>query len=94
MTPGSSINAITLIGLPHFGQISGSTSHTFLINYRILGVQLIGKGVSELINTAVAHMEYGGSAEDLARTLYAHPTLSEAIKEAALAVEGKAPHSR
>lgn len=60
---------------------------------RILGVQLIGKGASELISTAVAHMEYGGSAEDLARTIYAHPTLSEAIKEAALAVDGKAHHS-
>jgi len=60
---------------------------------RILGVQLIGKGASELIASAVAHMEYGGSAEDLARTIHAHPTVSEAIKEAALAVDGNAIHS-
>ena len=60
---------------------------------RILGVQLIGKGASELIASAVAHMEYGGSAEDLARTVHAHPTVSEAIKEAALAVDGNALHS-
>ena len=38
-------------------------------------------------------MEYGGSAEDLARTVHAHPTVSEAIKEAALAVDGNAIHS-
>ncbi len=60
---------------------------------RILGVQLIGKGAAELIASAVAHMEYGGSAEDLARTVHAHPTISEAIKEAALAVDGNAIHS-
>jgi dihydrolipoamide dehydrogenase len=60
---------------------------------RILGVQLIGKGASEMIASAVAHMEYGGSAEDLARTVHAHPTVSEAIKEAALAVDGNALHS-
>lgn len=60
---------------------------------RILGVQLVGTAASELISTAVAHMEYGGSAEDLARTIYAHPTLSEALKEAALAVDGEALHS-
>ena len=60
---------------------------------RILGVQIIAKGASELIASAVAHMEYGGSAEDLARTVHAHPTVSEAIKEAALAVDGNALHS-
>ncbi len=60
---------------------------------RILGVQIIGKGASEQIASAVAHMEYGGSAEDLARTVHAHPTVSEAIKEAALAVDGNALHS-
>jgi dihydrolipoamide dehydrogenase len=60
---------------------------------RILGVQVIAKGASELIASAVAHMEYGGSAEDLARTVHAHPTVSEAIKEAALAVDGNALHS-
>ncbi len=60
---------------------------------RILGVQIIGKGSSEMIASAVAHMEYGGSAEDLGRTIHAHPTISEAVKEAALAVDGKAIHS-
>ncbi|HKK19502.1 MAG TPA: dihydrolipoyl dehydrogenase [Opitutales bacterium] len=60
---------------------------------RILGVQIIGKGSSEMIASAVAHMEYGGSAEDLGRTVHAHPTMSEAVKEAALAVDGNAIHS-
>jgi len=60
---------------------------------RLLGVQVIAKNGSELIASAVAHMEYGGSAEDLGRTVFAHPTLSESIKEAALAVGGNAIHS-
>lgn len=60
---------------------------------RLLGVQIIGKGSSEMIASAVAHMEYGGSAEDLGRTIHAHPTMTEAIKEAALAVDGNALHS-
>jgi len=60
---------------------------------RLLGVQIIGKGSSEMIASAVAHMEYGGSAEDLGRTIHAHPTMSEAVKEAALAVDGNAIHS-
>jgi dihydrolipoamide dehydrogenase len=61
---------------------------------RLLGIQIIAKGSSELIASAVAHMEYGGSAEDLGRTVHAHPTMSEAIKEAALAAHsGKALHS-
>lgn len=60
---------------------------------RILGVHIIGTQASELIASAVAHMEYGGSAEDLARTVHAHPTISESIKEAALAVDGRAIHS-
>ncbi len=51
---------------------------------RILGVQIIARGASEIIADAVAHMEYGGSAEDLARTVHAHPTISESLKEAAL----------
>ena len=59
---------------------------------RILGVQVICKSASELIASAVTHMEYGGSAEDLGRTIHAHPTLSEAMKEAGLAVGGKALH--
>ena len=60
---------------------------------RLLGVQIIAKSASELIASAVSHMEYGGSAEDLGRTIHAHPTLSEAMKEAALAVGGNAIHS-
>jgi dihydrolipoamide dehydrogenase len=60
---------------------------------RLLGIQIISKSASELIASAVAHMEYGGSAEDLARTVHAHPTLSEVLKEAALAVDGNALHS-
>lgn len=60
---------------------------------KILGVQIIGHGASELIASAVTHMEYGGSAEDLGRTIHAHPTLSEAMKEAGLAVSKSAIHS-
>ena len=60
---------------------------------RILGVQVLGRNASELIAEAVAHMEYGGSAEDLARTVHAHPTLSEALKEAGLDVSKKSIHS-
>lgn len=60
---------------------------------KILGVQIIGANASELIATAVTHMEYGGSSEDLARTVTAHPTLGEALKEAAMAVEKRAIHS-
>jgi dihydrolipoamide dehydrogenase len=60
---------------------------------KILGVQLIAKSGSELIASAVTHMEYGGSAEDLGRTIHAHPTLSEAMKEAGLAAGGNAIHS-
>lgn len=60
---------------------------------RILGVQIVGRNASELIAEAVAHMEYGGSAEDLARTVHAHPTLSEAVKEAGMAVSKSAIHA-
>lgn len=59
---------------------------------RILGAQIIGRGAGELISEIVTHMEYGGSAEDLARTVHAHPTLSETIKEAGLAVSKAAIH--
>jgi dihydrolipoamide dehydrogenase len=48
----------------------------------ILGAQILGANAGELISEVVTHMEYGGSAEDLARTIHAHPTLSEAVKEA------------
>ncbi len=60
---------------------------------RLLGAQIIGRGASELIAEVVAHLEYGGSAEDLGRTIHAHPTLSEAVKEAGLAVSRSALHS-
>jgi len=59
---------------------------------KILGAQILGKGAGELLSEIVTHMEYGGSAEDLGRTIHAHPTMSEAIKEAALAVSKSAIH--
>lgn len=54
---------------------------------RLLGAALVGPGVSELVHEIVVCMEFGGSSEDLARSFHAHPTLSEAVREAALAVE-------
>ena len=59
---------------------------------RVLGVHIIGANASELIAEAAVIMEFSGSAEDLARTCHAHPTLSEAVKEAALAVAKRAIH--
>lgn len=59
---------------------------------RILGVHIIGPNAGELIGEAAVIMEFGGSAEDLARTCHAHPTLTEAVKEAALAVAKRAIH--
>jgi dihydrolipoamide dehydrogenase len=59
---------------------------------RILGVHIIGPHAGEMIGEAAIIMEFGGSAEDLARTCHAHPTLTEAIKEAALAVAKRAVH--
>ena len=60
---------------------------------KILGAQILGRNAGELISEIVTHMEYGGSAEDLARTIHAHPTMSEAVKEAALAVSKRALHA-
>ena len=57
---------------------------------RVLGVHIIGADAGELIAEAAVLMEFGGSAEDIARTCHAHPTLSEAVKEAALAVGKRA----
>jgi dihydrolipoamide dehydrogenase len=57
---------------------------------RILGVHIIAAQASEMIAEAAVIMEFGGSAEDLARTCHAHPTLTEAVKEAALAVDHRA----
>jgi dihydrolipoamide dehydrogenase len=60
---------------------------------RLLGAQIIARNASELIASITPHLEYGGSAEDVARTVYAHPTLAEAVKEAALAVDQRSIHS-
>ena len=60
---------------------------------RLLGIQLIAKGGSEMISACIAHMEYSGSSEDIARTIHAHPTLSESIKEAAMNVYDRSIHS-
>ncbi len=60
---------------------------------RILGVHIIGPCASELISEAVTVMSFGGSVEDIALTMHAHPTLSEAFKEAALGAFGKAVHA-
>ena len=59
---------------------------------RLLGVHMVGPHVSELIAECVLAMEYQASSEDLARTIHAHPTLSEAVHEAALAVDKRAIH--
>ncbi|WNV07295.1 dihydrolipoyl dehydrogenase [Tardiphaga sp. 709] len=59
---------------------------------RVLGVHMIGREVGEMIHEACVLMEFGGSAEDLARTCHAHPTRSEAVKEAAFAVAKRAIH--
>ncbi len=60
---------------------------------QVLGVHILGPQAGELIHECVVLMEFGGSAEDLARICHAHPTLSEAVKEAALAVDKRAIHS-
>ena len=60
---------------------------------RILGVHIVGPSASELIAEAVLALEYAASAEDLARTVHGHPTLSEAVREAALDVDGRAIHA-
>jgi len=54
---------------------------------RVLGVHIFGPRASDLIAEAVTVMEFSGSAEDIARICHAHPTLSEAVREAALAVD-------
>ena len=60
---------------------------------RVLGVHIIGAHAGELIHEAAVAMEFGASAEDIARCCHAHPTLSEAVKEAAMAVDKRAIHS-
>ncbi len=59
---------------------------------RVLGVHIIGPDAGTMIAEAALAIEFGASAEDIARTCHAHPTLSEAVKEAALAVAGRAIH--
>lgn len=59
---------------------------------RVLGVHIIGIGAGELIAECAVLMEFGGSSEDLARTCHAHPTVSEAVKEAAMAVDKRQIH--
>jgi dihydrolipoamide dehydrogenase len=59
---------------------------------RILGVHILGPRAGELIAEVTAAMAFGASSEDIARTCHAHPTLPEAVKEAALAVSGRAIH--
>ena len=59
---------------------------------RVLGVHIVGFGAGEMIHEAAVLMEFGGSSEDLGRTCHAHPTMSEAVKEAALATFFKPIH--
>ena len=59
---------------------------------RVLGAHIIGAGAGDLIHEVAVLMEFGGSSEDLARTCHAHPTMSEAVKEAAMGVEKRAIH--
>ncbi len=59
---------------------------------RVLGLHMIGPDAGNMIAEACVAMEFGASAEDIARTCHAHPTLSEAVKEAALAVDKRAIH--
>jgi len=60
---------------------------------KVLGAHLIGPHAGELIGEIGIAMEFGGSSEDIARTCHAHPTFSEAVKEAALSVDKRAIHS-
>ena len=60
---------------------------------RILGVHVLGPQASEMVAQAVIAMEFDASAEDLGLIMFAHPTLSEAVHEAALSVAGHAIHT-
>jgi dihydrolipoamide dehydrogenase len=59
---------------------------------RILGAHIVGPWASDLVAELVVAIELGASAEDIARTVHAHPTLAESVKEAALAVAKRAIH--
>ena len=60
---------------------------------KVIGVHIIGSHAGEMIAEMAIAMEFGASSEDIARTCHAHPTFSEAIKEAALSVDKRAIHS-
>lgn len=62
-------------------------------NDRVLGVHIIGPAAGDIIGEAAAALNFGATAEDIARVCHAHPTLPEALKEAALAVHGQAIHA-
>jgi len=59
---------------------------------RVLGAHIVGRGAGEMIHEVAVLMEFGGSSEDLGRTCHAHPTMSEAVREAALATHFKPIH--
>ncbi|MEQ9023185.1 MAG: dihydrolipoyl dehydrogenase, partial [Pseudomonadales bacterium] len=59
---------------------------------KILGVHIIGPNSSEIVGQGVMAMEFDGTSEDIARMVFAHPTLSEALHEAALGADGRAIH--
>ncbi|MCB1056717.1 MAG: dihydrolipoyl dehydrogenase, partial [Acidobacteria bacterium] len=59
---------------------------------RVLGVHILGASAGDLIAEAAVAIEFGASSEDIARSSHAHPTLAEILKEAALAVDGRAIH--
>ena len=60
---------------------------------RVLGVHILGPLAGDLLQEAVIAMEFGASAEDIARTSHAHPAMGEALREAALAVGKRALHA-
>ena len=74
---------------PHFSHLRAISLNAANL---VLGVHIVSANASEMIAEAAVLMEFGGSAEDLARTCHAHPTLTEAVKEAALAVDKRAIH--
>ncbi len=59
---------------------------------KVLGVHILGPLAGDILAEAVTVMEFGGSAEDIARTCHSHPGMGEAVKEAALAVDGRPIH--
>jgi dihydrolipoamide dehydrogenase len=79
------------------GRVTGETDGLVKIladakTDRVLGVHILGPLAGDLLSEAVIAMEFGASAEDIARTCHAHPAMGEALREAALAVAGRALH--